>query len=84
MWKTPKAKTTSETSVFKRLEVLGAYQTGSRLRSARFDSMQHGIVKTCLASLERWGGRAMAPLSLLQVHTQRKTRWPPMGHFYKL
>ena len=30
------------------------------------------------------GGRAMAPLSLLQVHTQWKRRWPPMGHFYKL
>ena len=42
MRKTPKAKTTFESSVFKRLEVLGACQTGSRLRSARFDSTQQG------------------------------------------
>ena len=42
MRKTPKAKTTFESRVFKRLEVLGACQTGSRLRSAQFDSTQQG------------------------------------------
>ena len=35
-----------------------------------------------LGEFGEMGGRAMAPLSLLQVHTQRKTRWLPMGHFF--
>ena len=47
MQKTPKAKTifrierkTFEGSVFRGLKSLGAYPTGSRLRSALFDSTQ--------------------------------------------
>ena len=34
-------------------------------------STSRGKVKTCWAGLERWGG-AMAPRSLLQVHTHTK------------
>ena len=35
-------------------------------------STSHGKVKTCWAGLERWGGGAMAPRSLLQVQTHTK------------
>ena len=84
MWKTPKAKTTFESSVFRRLEKFGGRLTGSRLLSERFDSTQWGtsydLRKTHLASLE--GGGSFVSGSC--PHTRKKKKCLPVGAFHKL
>ena len=72
MWKTPKAKTTFESSVFRGLKSLGARPTGLHLLSTRFDSTQWGHHITWgKLTWQVWKGGG-TPLCLVHVLTQRK------------